>query len=228
VSYTFFLLFQCDICAYFIEQRTPIHGEIVDNANLIYQWFLVTPCLRFLLMSAQKTPSHIHNFVENGNKILTAILEITGSLSLLIAKCVQWELKISGLSTYKSVPFSWDFKGENVGKHHMDHGQSGNLPHSSVCSEKFCCSPFQCSLVTWINLFPTASEHTVINIPLDVLVKHCSHNFNLSWNPCILSMLHRILPFLPWICLFTEFKWTKIPDRYAILVADTLSGSKCV
>jgi hypothetical protein len=46
--------------------------------------------------------------------------------------CPMRAHKILGFSAYRSVSFSWYFKGGNVGKHHMDYEQRGNLPHSSL------------------------------------------------------------------------------------------------
>jgi hypothetical protein len=101
-------MFQCDICAYFIEQRTLIHGKNADNAYLISSSVILSHSLLevFINVSTKNSNSHTY-FVENGNKILTAILEIIGhSFSTDSQMCPMTAHKISGLSAYRSVSFS--------------------------------------------------------------------------------------------------------------------------
>jgi hypothetical protein len=89
--------------------------------------------LRFSFLSVSKTPKSRKYFIKkNGNRILTAISEITGHSTFTDSQmCSVRAHNISGLSAFTSVTFSWASKGGNVGKHQMDHEQSGNLPNSS-------------------------------------------------------------------------------------------------
>jgi hypothetical protein len=75
----FFLLFQCDICACFIQQRRMICGEVVDNETIISSSMVLSCSLFQVFISISvKNPSSHKYVIENSHKTLTAISEITG------------------------------------------------------------------------------------------------------------------------------------------------------
>jgi hypothetical protein len=177
-----FLLFWCDICACFFEQRKLLHVDIVDTVTLISSTVLCCSRVEVSASVSVKNPtSHKENvgkwYMDPNNPV------DNHHLSLL-----------SWLLSYHLVCFGYQIKWCSWKLNRLQ------LFHATLKTIwNFYYSVFKSSSLTSSNVLSAPNKHTVGSISFVSSEVSCNHKFDLPEIPQIMSLLQCIFSFLPCI-----------------------------